>query len=128
MTDYKATADLLRIAHTGSPEIRAALEDAAKLCESIDTPHTTNFLAAVQLEALHQRERWGHEHDAGKDPAAWFWLLGYLGGKALWAATHGDCEKALHHTISSAAVLLNWHAAISGENVAMRPGIEEPAE
>lgn len=107
-------------------EHKARGERIAELERERDTPHTANFLEAVQLEALHQRERWGAEHDAGKEPQDWFWLLGYLGGKALWSAVHGDREKALHHTISSAAVLLNWHAALSGEDNRMRPGIEAP--
>ncbi len=92
----------------------------------INTPHTESFLEGVRREAVHQRERWGSEHDAGKGPTDWFWLLGYLAGKAVWAATHGDREKALHHTVSSAAALLNWHAAMSGVSNEMRPGIEEP--
>ena len=29
------------------------------------------------------------------------------------------------HTISTAAVLLNWHARISGASTAMRPGLAE---
>lgn len=90
-----------------------------------DSPHTETFFEAVRLEAMHQRERWGSEHDAGKGPTDWFWLLGFLGGKAVWAATHGDREKALHHTISTAGVLLNWHAHLQGENT-IRPGIETP--
>jgi hypothetical protein len=92
----------------------------------LNTPHIADFLEAVKLEALHQRERWGTEHDAGKAPADWFWLLGYLAGKALASALKGDREKALHHTISSAAVLLNWHAHLSGDDTRMRPGIEPP--
>lgn len=79
----------------------------------MNTPHTKNFLEAVRLEAAHQHNRWTLDHDAGKAPQDWFWLLGYLSGKALAAALSGNTAKALHHTISSAAVLLNWHAHIS---------------
>jgi hypothetical protein len=102
-------------------ELRREVADLRAL---INTPHTNNFLEAVRLEAVHQRERWGSEHDAGKTQADWFWLLGYLGQKALYAALAGDTEKALHHTISSAAMLLNWHAALSGADTRMRPGID----
>ena len=42
----------------------------------------------------------GASHDAGNLPGNWFWVLSYLAG------------KALHHTISSAAVLLLWHRRI----------------
>ena len=91
----------------------------------LNTPHIADFLEAVRIEALHQRERWGVDHDAGKTAADWFWLIGYLTGKALHAAVEGNREKSLHHTISSAAVLLNWHAHISGASTAMRPGLAE---
>jgi hypothetical protein len=94
----------------------------------INTPELDDFLKAVKLEAAHQVERWGAQHDAGKAPADWFWLLGYLSGKALAAAVKGDADKARHHTISSAAVLLNWHEQLSGRPRGMRPGIEPPKE
>jgi hypothetical protein len=56
----------------------------------------------------------------------WFWLLGYLGGKALAEAKAGDVEKARHHRISTAVALANWHAALSGMDNRMRPGIDTP--
>jgi hypothetical protein len=87
----------------------------------INTPHTAEFLRAVKLEAVHQRERWGSEHDTGKTDADWFWLSGYLAGKALHKP-----EKQVHHIITTAAALLNWHAAVTGVDTRMRPGIEEP--
>ena len=92
--------------------------------ELLNTPELRNFAEGVTLQALHQRERWGSEHDAGKTPADWFWLVGYLAGKALHAQAAGNTEKALHHTISTAAALANWHASITGEHTAMRPGID----
>lgn len=91
--------------------------------EIINSPETADFMAAVPLEAAHQRARWGVAHDAGKTPFDWFWLIGYLAQKAAAAATNGDAEKAKHHTISTAAALANWHAALSGIDNTMRPGI-----
>ncbi|HYD87130.1 MAG TPA: hypothetical protein VEA80_06635 [Vitreimonas sp.] len=93
----------------------------------LNAPELRDFSRAVVLEAAHQRARWGSAHDAGKTPADWFWLIGYLAGKALHAADAGNSEKALHHTISSAAALANWHAAILGADNSMRPGIAEDA-
>jgi len=93
----------------------------------LDTPHIDNFLEAVRVEAAHQVERWSAEHDEGKSPTDWFWLLGWLAGKAAHAAVKGDLPKALHHTISSAGVLLNWHAHLAGARTAMRPGIADPS-
>ncbi len=93
----------------------------------INTPITNDWFEGVRLEAAHQQERWGADHDAGKKPVDWFWLLGYLGGKCLASAIAGDMEKAKHHTISSGAALLNWWRSLSADPAArMRPGIEEP--
>lgn len=105
--------------------MRAELE---RLQALINTPRTDDFFEAVRLEAAHQQERWGTENDAGKDAMDWFWLLGWLGGKSAKAFAQGDPEKGLHHVISSAAVLLNWHRHATGQMTAMRPGIAPPSE
>lgn len=102
---------------------RDLLGHIAALESQLNTPELINFSRAVVSEAQHQRHRWGSDHDAGKEPQDWFWLLGYLAGKALAAHSKGDAEKALHHTISSAAALANWHASILGQTN-MRPGID----
>lgn len=81
----------------------------------INNPHADDFLESVRTEAAHQRERWGEAHDVRKMPHDWFWALGYLSGKCVMAHIKGDKDKALHHTISSAALLMNWHKSISGE-------------
>ena len=104
------------------PETWNAVAEAAT-DKLLNTPELRDFTAGVMLEALHQRARWGSAHDAGKQPEDWFWLLGYLAGKALHAHKSGDAEKALHHTISSAAALANWHSSILGLTD-MRPGID----
>lgn len=75
----------------------------------LDTPIVEPFTEAVVAEAKHQRARWGDEHDVGKDAFDWFWALGYLGGKAARADNDGDTAKALHHTVTAAALLANWH-------------------
>lgn len=83
----------------------------------INNPHTAEFLEAVRLEAAHQRERWAADHDAGKEDADWYWLIGHLAGKAIHKP-----EKRLHHIITTAAACLNWHMARTVGND-MRPGI-----
>ena len=81
----------------------------------INSPHTADFLEAVKLEFAHQRERWGADHDAEKAPYDWVWLIAYLVTKAAVSADMGHRQKALHHTISSAAALLSWHTRLSSE-------------
>lgn len=120
----RAYADGERNAQSKLEEYKAELE---RLKSLVNTPLTDDFLRAVQLEAAHQIERWGVKHDAGKNPEDWYWLLGYLSGKVLRALSAGDENKALHHVISSGAVLLNWFRALTGETKDMRPGIAPPA-
>lgn len=114
--------------HRVETKLIEALEAAAelgnevnRLRQLINNPHTDNFLEAVRLEAAHQRERWAAEHDSGKTDPDWFWLIGYLAGKAV-----SKPEKQLHHIITTAAACLNWHMARTVGN-GMRPGIAEPA-
>lgn len=106
----------------------AAISALERLRALVGAPELHDFAKGAVLEAAHQRERWGSLHDAGKTPLDWFWLIGYLSQKAAMAQIAGDTDKALHHTVSTAAALANWHAAISGAHTAMRPGIMPPAE
>ncbi len=105
-----------------------ARNNAAEASRAYNSPVTTVFLEGVANEAAHQVSEWGVDHDAGKSPSDWFWLVGHLAGKALHAEILGDTEKALHHTISSGALLMNWHAFMLGERGRMRPGIAPPEE
>ena len=103
-------------------------QENERLKALINSPEMDNFLRAVHIEAVHQVERWGTAHDRAKRPADWFWLVGYLAGKALHSAISGDRDKALHHCISSAAALYNWHSAIKGTDVRMCPGRSDLAQ
>lgn len=105
---------------SGLAVVNASIKEIERLCGLFNTPHTDEFLKAVELEALHQRERWAAEHDAGKTDADWFWLIGYLAGKAL-----NKPEKQLHHIITTAAACLNWHAGKTGTDTRMRPGTDQ---
>lgn len=105
--------------------IADAIESRERL---INSPELENFLRGVHVEAVHQVERWGVADDRAKRPADWFWLVGYLAGKALHAAIAGDFDKARHHCISTAAALYNWHCAIRGIDVRMAPGRSDVAE
>lgn len=101
--------------------------EVERLNAIINQPQKDDFLRAVSTEAEHQRQRWSESHDAGKLPSDWFWLIGYLGGKALHAHVMGDIEKTEHHIITTAAACANWHLALFGKTD-MRPGTATPAE
>lgn len=96
-------------------------DEIARLNAILNLPRTDEFFESVRGESAHQIERWGAT-DGGKNPADWFWLLGYLAGKAI-----SKPEKRLHHIISSAACLLNWWRHEEKINTEMRPGISTPA-
>lgn len=107
-------------------EIKGLRDTVERLERLLNTPEVEDFDKAVPLEAAHQQLRWGAEHDSGKNPEDWFWLVGYLAGKALASFKAGNFEKAKHHTISTSAALRNWHAHIRSGQSEMRPGIAEP--
>ncbi|NPU69983.1 hypothetical protein HL667_33680 [Bradyrhizobium sp. 83012] len=100
------------------------LGEVERLQALLNRPEVDDFIKGVPLEAAHQVERWSVQHDAGKSPLDWFWLIGYLAQKAAAAAIGGDLDKAKHHTISTAAALANWHAQLAGGDNRMRPGID----
>jgi hypothetical protein len=103
-------------------------EEAYRLQTLINNPQTEEFLKAVELEAAHQQERW-KDTDNKKDDNEWFWVIGYLAGKALSSSKRIEEElrrddapdneeaaaphrkKFLHHLITTCAALLNWHRA-----------------
>lgn len=101
-------AQLAEVTATGE----AARERVKALEALLNTPEVDEFDKAVPLEAAHQVERWGSEHDAGKTPEDWFWLVGYLAGKSLAAWKAGDMDRAKHHCISAAGAIRNWHGQI----------------
>lgn len=107
----------------------AALEaEAVRMKALLNAPEVHDFALGVKLEAAHQRERWPSEHDAGKTDADWFWLIGYLAGKALHnPGEDPKGEKRLHRVVTIGAAAANWHAALLGKTN-MRPGIETPPE
>lgn len=119
---------LLEAAQQRTRERDEARKNLAEAMHLWNGPETSEWFDGVRKEAAHQVARWGTKHDGGKNPEDWFWLLGYLGGKALHSAKTGDAEKALHHTISTAAALLNWHAHLLGLASQFRPGIEKPKD
>lgn len=104
-------------------EGRDAIAEVARLNALINSPQTADFAEAVRIEAAHQVERWGVEHDAGKRPEDWVTLVIYLLGKASKAHFDGNHDKLLHHVITLAAVAMNWHRNMTGENTRMRPGV-----
>lgn len=124
--------------------LRRVLDQFTHLHALVNSPQTADFLESTRLEVVHQVQRWGTVHDRAKRPADWFWLVGYLAGKALHAAHEVDHlsrlslpspgtvqtierhrEKALHHTISTAALLANWHTALKLGSSEFTPGASD---
>lgn len=87
------------------------IQEVYRLSGLVNNPHIEDFLESVRLEAAHQIEHRNLE-DHHKSPFDWFWTCGYLCQKAASAAVAGDMDKALHHTISTAALMANWHRTV----------------
>lgn len=104
--------------------LRAENEKLRGELRKINTPEIDDFIEAVINEAKYQRLRWSTSHDGGKTDADWFWLIGYLAGKAIMPVI--EREKKIHHIITTAAACLNWYAREVGQYGEMRPGISGP--
>lgn len=119
-------ADEFKWSDASMAEVTALRARVAELEAAINTPELHDFAKAVALEAAHQRKRWPSGHDAGKTDADWFWLIGYLSGKALHNPPNemAPHDAKLHRIVTIAAAAANWHAAVAGDHTAMRPGID----
>lgn len=93
---------------------RAEIE---RLTAIINRPENDDFLRGVSIEAEHQRQRWGDDHDARKSGWDWFWTIGFLSQKAAAAFEAGNIEKAKHHCISTAALMSNMHRFVAKSEV-----------
>ena len=93
-------------------EIEKAADELERLDGLLNNASIDDYLESVKLETAHQVELWGESDRRHKSHEDWFWLVGYLAGKALRAAITGDREKAMHHCISTSAALANWHRAV----------------
>ncbi len=125
--DRQSAGQCVDVLEESLASFEAAVIERDRLLALINAPENDAFLRGTHIEAVHQVERWGTAHDRAKRPADWFWLVGYLAGKALHAVSSGDVEKAKHHCISTAAALYNWHCAIAGKDVRMAPGSSDIA-
>lgn len=91
-------------------EVEELRAEVARLRAIIDRPDPTDFVNATIQEARYQLIYWGD--NAWHDNEGWFWLLGYLGGKAL---REDGPEKRLHRVTAVAAACANWHCQLTGK-------------
>lgn len=85
------------------------LAEIRRLDGLLNSPEILDFLEAVKREAAHQVARHGAAHDRDKTPDDWLWLIAYLVTKAAQAHRYGDRDRYLHHIVTAAAALGNWH-------------------
>lgn len=90
-----------------------AADEIERLSAMIHTPHNDPFLRGVSIEAEYQVQRWGIEHDQIKNGWDWYWTIGLLSQKAVAAFEAGEVDKAQHHCISTAALMMNLHGIVS---------------
>ena len=101
---------------TGKLQFRVRQLLQGLLDERLNSPEIQEFIDGLRIEAAHQRERW-KDSDTSKENADFFWLLGWLGGKAVHDPHEpGDKrstkERRLHRIIAVAAAAYNWHQAV----------------
>lgn len=82
----------------------------------IYNPEVESFLTGVLIEVEHQKDRW-KDSDPMKSDADWYWLIGWLGGKAVMDPHPPEDprtpkERRLHRIIAVAAAACNWHEAV----------------
>lgn len=99
----------LRMSMTPNHETETLEGQLASLRSLLNRPEINDFIEGVRIEAAHQLQRWGIEQDRNKNPEDWYWTVGYLAGKALHSQRAGDDGKFMHHLMTAAAVLANWH-------------------
>lgn len=93
----------------------------AELNAIIHKPESDDFLRGIAIEAEYQRQLHGVDAtEARFDWHQWFWVTGYLLGKALAACKSGEDngDKAKHHLVTTAALLNNWHNTLTGKPAA----------
>lgn len=104
------------------PSPTAELEaEIARLKAIIHQPCSSEFLRGASIEAEYQRDLHGVDTtDARFDWIQWYWVCGYLLGKALAACKSGEDngEKAKHHLITTAGLLNNWYNVLTGQPAA----------
>ncbi|MCQ0031504.1 hypothetical protein [Burkholderia glumae] len=95
--------------------------EVERLLAIIRTPHNDEFYQGVSIEEEYQRQLHGVDLTDGRfDWTQYFWVAGYLLNKALAACISGEGngEKAKHHLVTTAALLKNWHNALTGKPAA----------
>lgn len=90
-------------------EVERLRADNRRLRGILDQPDPAEFMYATEVEMRYQQAHWGEEHDSGKVDADWFWLIGYLAGKALHRGEDDGRDKLLHRITTVSAAAGNWH-------------------
>lgn len=103
------------------PTLADASHELLHMDQLLNTPSTKDFLHSVNLEAAHQTQRYPPEHDANKTPEDWREVAEHLTEKIVLALQSGDTDKALHHTISTAALMAHWHQHITQSAIETHP-------
>ncbi len=98
-------------------EIIAMMEEYRN--QLINTPEVEDFMNGVKIEAVHQTEKWGADHEESKYPHDYSLVLDKLKGKQALAIWDRNIEKYKHHLITMAAVCHNIHRQIDkpGTNI-----------
>jgi hypothetical protein len=122
--DYESMGDVLDRLSAENTRLQNLLN---ALLNRLNNPEVNLFLEGIKIEAAHQVERWGEDHDANKTFEQWTALLVRLLGKFVDSNWNKDHTKSLHHLITMAAVCANAHRQMVEKEAVYRnrPGDEE---
>lgn len=109
-TRENANAATLRAEHERDG-LRGEVE---RLRAIMDRPDPRDFLAATEIEARFQLDKWGDERGrptafGGSSDADFERLIHHLCTKALYTTPDEGVEKKLHRITTVAAAACNWH-------------------
>jgi hypothetical protein len=100
-------------------ELKEAHAEIERLTGIIHTPENDEFLTGTAREAEFQRQHHGVDNsEEAFDWPQWYWVAGYLLGKAWHALKQHNTVKAKHHLVTTAALLYNWHNLLSSRPAA----------
>jgi len=132
-TELKKAGDAWDKASQQAREERSRRESAERRCETLkadadawrarNTTDITDFVAALQREAVRQRDARGIM-PGSKGAEDWLWTVASLSTAAVQSSHSTDRAEYLQLIVACAAACLNWHASAVRRPLSVAPGGE----
>jgi len=136
-TELKKAGDAWDKASQQAREERSRRESAERRCETLkadadawrarNTTDITDFVAALQREAVRQRDARGIM-PGSKGAEDWLWTVASLSTAAVQSSHSTDRAEYLQLIVACAAACLNWHASAVRRPLGVTPGAATDAK